>query len=179
MIDRGARSAVFAVAGVFLSVLGARADGLYPAVEVVCAPQINHFSLTTKTFEDADAGGLRLGTEPVFTIRDLVDLNRNPLACKWMTGTFKIRVATYHVPEERGMCGGVEYGNIQIDWDDVPVALIEEDQCGEGGQSVEAQQTNSSLYIKQCAYKEGNGGNDSQYACKAHFFDLIEKKMKT
>jgi hypothetical protein len=167
-------------------VLTARADQQSPGVQFVCAPRVNYFAMSTLTFDDIDPGQRQRSAE--LTIMNLADLQQ-PYICGWNGATIQVRLIHYHSAQATGVCGGVEYGNLDIAWNGVSIAQIKEDPCGADRHIVSLQDLNYrgpgsfnhphgdqpkgvDLYIEHCSSTDDHGG---KFNCDTNYFDGRKK----
>jgi hypothetical protein len=169
-----------------VGMLPARADQQSPGVEIVCAPKVNYFAVNTLTFDDIDPGQLQRSSE--LTIMNVADLNR-PYTCRWNGGTIQVHLTHYHSAQPTGVCGGNEYGDMDIAWNGVTIAQINEGPCGADRHTVSLQDLNYrgpgsfnhplgdqpkgvNLYVEHCSSTDDHGG---KFNCDTSYFDGRKK----
>ncbi len=106
-----------------------------------------------------------------------------PYKCSWKDGELTARLTYFHQAQASGFCGAVEYGTIEIDWNGHPLAVIEQNYCGNDRQTVTVQGVNfpvpgrtslasPSLGVEHCV---GVADQDSgTFKCDTHYFDLAK-----
>lgn len=165
----------------FCGAASARADVANPAVQFVCTPKINYFSASTLLLDNIDPG--RLQRSPELTIMAFGAL-KQPYRCAWNGGTIEVRSTYFHTAQDTGLCGAVEYGDMDISWNGKRIARIEQDQCGTDRHIVELQDFNYrgaasfppsrgkpegiNLWIKHCSSTDDQNGT---FNCETHYFD--------
>jgi hypothetical protein len=166
--------------GLLLWAAPAFADQMYTSFQFICLPKLSHFSATTLTFDNVDPQNAPRGRE--LSMDAIYMLANHPYRCAWPGGAITAKLTYYHTAQPSGFCGAVEYGTVEISWNGVPVAKIEQDRCGGDWHAINIDEIvglkRRAFWIEQCDKEAKSLAGEPTFSCKKTDFDPVTGNLR-
>jgi hypothetical protein len=151
------------------------ADEQIPALQIVCAPQANFFSVSMTNFAADPDPELKEGS--VFSIRTLEGLKDEPYACRWGSDAIKIQLRYIHEPQDHGYCGAAIFGSADVSFNESHLITVSGGECAERRETVEITKFDHSLVIEDystnpISYEKG------EFTRATHYFNMQTRELK-